>query len=849
MQPALCSRCHKNMAVVFITRLENNESKNEGLCLKCARELGIKPVNDMFERMGISDEDLDGLTSEMMNAFGGPESLDESPEDANDSEDNEGKTATFPFLNKLFNNGGNNQQSARDAGDERADSGSRERSGEKRPQKRKFLENYCVSLNNKAREGKLDNIIGREEEISRVIQILNRRQKNNPCLIGEPGVGKTAIAEGLAQRIVSGQVPYKLREKEVYLLDLTALVAGTQFRGQFESRMKGLIEEIKKVGNIILVIDEVHNIVGAGDAEGSMNAANILKPALSRGEIQVIGATTFNEYRKYIEKDSALERRFQPVTVAEPSIDDSVQVIRGIAHYYEQFHQVVIPDAVAREAVLLSERYITDRYLPDKAIDLIDEACSDVNLHNKALEQKALLEKDQADLEHELEMISGQSDEFSNRKNMQLAENEKQQSRCRQEMAALNQARQTIRNDVSLTQEQKDERLVKNGEQMDLVQQKLRALQDQRREIQADTDTALFEQRALVQSKIYRVRNQLEQLGDTPAPELTVENLANVIEQWTGIPASRIQEAEFSRLSKLDERLKQHIIGQDRAVEAVTRAIRRSRVGISPKHKPVSFLFVGSTGVGKTELVKQLAADLFDTPDALIRLDMSEYMEKYAVSRIIGSPPGYVGYDEAGQLTEKVRRKPYCVILFDEIEKAHPDVLNILLQILDDGRITDSHGRTVNFEHAVIVMTSNAGSASKEGTVGFGRSLDEQDEERTMKALQSFLRPEFLNRIDEIIHFNRLTEENFKGITAIMLNELKEALAEKGIAFSWDDALVAHLTEKSYSITYGARNLRRLIQKELEDRIASLIVDSYLKPITAISATEENGNVVLRSVS
>ncbi|MCD7828959.1 MAG: ATP-dependent Clp protease ATP-binding subunit [Clostridiales bacterium] len=849
MQPTLCSKCHKNVAVVFITKIENNESKNEGLCLKCAKELGIKPVDDMIQRLGISDDDLDGLTSEMMNAFGGPEAMESLPElsqqEDNDDEDDEGKTATFPFLNKLFNS----NQPPREGGERRQESREKdEKKKENRPQKLKYLENYCVSLTNRAREGKLDRVIGREEEISRVIQILNRRQKNNPCLIGEPGVGKTAIAEGLAQRIAAGNVPYKLKEKEVYLLDLTALVAGTQFRGQFESRMKGLIEEIKKVGNVILVIDEIHNIVGAGDAEGSMNAANILKPALSRGEIQVIGATTFNEYRKYIEKDAALERRFQPVTVAEPSIEDSVQVIMGIARYYENFHQVTIPAAVAREAVLLSERYITDRYLPDKAIDLIDEACSDVNLHNQSLARRSELEKDKADLEKEMELLSGQSDEFTNRKTQELTANERKQSRCRQEQATLNQARQTLRTNTSLTDEERDERLALNEKQMQKNQEQLRTLQEERRRIQAETDTASYEQRAIVQSKILRVQQQLDEMGSQPAPELTMEHLARVIEQWTGIPASRIEEAEFSRLSKLDERLKSHIIGQDQAVDAVTRAIRRNRVGISPKHKPVSFIFVGSTGVGKTELVKQLAADLFDTPDSLIRLDMSEYMEKYAVSRIIGSPPGYVGYDEAGQLTEKVRRKPYCVILFDEIEKAHPDVLNILLQILDDGRITDAHGRTVNFEHAVIVMTSNAGSASKEGTVGFGRSIDEQDEERTMKALQSFLRPEFINRVDEIIHFNRLTEENFKGITNIMLNELKDSLSDKNINFMWDDALVDYLTEKSYSLTYGARNLRRLIQRELEDAIASLLINQYMESITQVKATVVDGNIQLLSM-
>ncbi len=852
MQPTLCSKCHKNVAVVFITRLENNESKNEGLCLKCASELGIKPVDDIIQRMGISKDDLDSITNEMMSAFGGPEALENMEEmfqqdgAGEDSDNDDGQTATFPFLNRLFSNNPGSRQpeeqnNPRQSGEKGSNGGGTK--GGTRPQKLKYLDNYCVNLTGKAREGKLDSVIGREEEIARVVQILNRRQKNNPCLIGEPGVGKTAIAEGLAQRIANGTVPYKLRDKEVYLMDLTALVAGTQFRGQFESRMKGLIEEVKKVGNVILMIDEIHNIVGAGDAEGgAMNAANILKPALSRGEIQVIGTTTFNEYRKFIEKDTALERRFQPVTVVEPSIEDSVKVIRGIAHYYEQFHQVTIPDGVAREAVLLSERYITDRYLPDKAIDLLDEACSDVNLHNQALIQKAALEKDKADLEKELELISSQSDDFSNKKTQELTANEKKKSRCRQELATLNQSRQTIRNNYSLSEEERDQRLAQNGEQMEKVRKQIQQLDQQRQEIQAKSDTESFERRAMVQSKIMRVDQQLKELDAVAYPELTVEHLAHVIELWTGIPASRIEEAEFSRLSQLDTRLKQHIIGQDKAVDAVTRAIRRSRVGISPKHKPVSFIFVGPTGVGKTELVKQLSADLFDTPDALIRLDMSEYMEKFAVSRILGSPPGYVGYDEGGQLTEKVRRKPYCVILFDEIEKAHPDVLNVLLQILDDGRITDAQGRTVNFEHSVIVMTSNAGSSIKEAIVGFGKSLNEQDEERTMKALQSFLRPEFLNRVDEIIHFNSLTEDDFKGITAIMLNELKDALAEKDVAFSWDDSLVDYLTHKSYSTTFGARNLRRLIQKELEDVIAFRIIDSYQTPITQIQASaDENG--------
>ena len=842
MQPKLCSRCHKNVAVVFITKLDNNEPVNEGLCLKCARELGIKPVQDMMERMGISEEDLEGLTSEMMSAFGGPEAMEElMAASESDDEDDEGKTATFPYLGKLFSR----NPPPEETGGEEVREEPHSRKDRKSGKKSKYLENYCISLTDKARAGKMDEIIGREEEIARVIQILNRRQKNNPCLIGEPGVGKTAIAEALAQRIVTGKVPYKLRDKQVYLLDLTALVAGTQFRGQFESRMKGLISEITKAGNIILVIDEVHNMVGAGDAEGSMNAANILKPALSRGEIQVIGATTFNEYRKYIEKDAALERRFQPVTVAEPSIDDAIKIIRGISHYYEEFHEVTIPDAVARQAVLMSERYITDRYLPDKAIDLIDEACSDVNLHNKNLALRAETEKEKADLEKEQELLSLQTSEADMQSAIQINENEKEQARVRQEIADLNQQCGEIEHDATLDEDERELRLNQKQAHIKQSQEQLADLQKKQKELQAQQNYRQYEQQAMLRSRILRMEELIEDLNGQPRPELTTENLANVIEQWTGIPASRIEESEFARLSKLDERLKAHIIGQDQAVEAVTAAIRRNRVGISPKHKPVSFIFVGATGVGKTELVKQLANDLFSTPDALIRLDMSEYMEKHAVSRLVGSPPGYVGYDEAGQLTEKIRRNPYSVILFDEIEKAHPDVLNILLQILDDGQVTDSHGRKVNFENTIIVMTSNAGSSGQSGSVGFGRSVNQQDEERTMRALQSFLRPEFLNRVDEIIHFNRLSEEDFKGITLIMLNELKDSMAEKDIAFTWDDSLVEYLTRKSYSMTYGARNLRRLIQKELEDAIALRLIESYMTPVTALHASVEQEKIVL----
>ena len=853
MQPTLCSKCKKNIAVIFVSRIENGETKNEGLCLKCARAMGIKPIDDMMKRMGITDEDLDNLTDEMMNVVNSGEGLEGlmpqfQGEPSEDEEEDEGKTATFPFLNRLF--GANNQPNP---GPQEGSGPAGNKPGPGRPEKpktgkKKFLDNYCINLTNRARSGKLDGVIGREEEIQRVIQILNRRQKNNPCLIGEPGVGKTAIAEGLAIRIAQGDVPYKLQDKEVYLLDLTALVAGTQFRGQFESRMKGLIEEIRKAGNVILVIDEIHNIVGAGDAEGSMNAANILKPALSRGEIQVIGATTFTEYRKHIEKDTALERRFQPVTVNEPSIEDSVKIIKGIAHFYENYHSVHVSDAVAYQTVVMSERYITDRYLPDKAIDLLDEACSDVNLHNETLARLAAVKKERADLAKEKELLLSEVSKQDEKRNDDLTENEQKQARARQELSALNQARRTIMGDQTMTEETRRSRLETNDARRADIQHTLDGLTQERQAIQGREADRSFERLAIIRSQDMRLEQEQQQLEAVPWPELNVENLARVIEQWTGIPASRIQEAEFGRLAHLGERLRQRIIGQDKAIDAVTAAIRRNRVGISPKHKPVSFIFVGSTGVGKTELVKQLAQELFHSPDSLIRLDMSEFMEKHSVSRLIGSPPGYVGYDEAGQLTEKIRRKPYAVILFDEIEKAHPDVLNVLLQILDDGRVTDSHGRTVNFENTVIIMTSNAGSDRKEGTVGFGHTLNEQDEDRTMKALQGFLRPEFINRVDEIVHFNRLTEEDFKGITRIMLGELTDSLEEKGVHFTFDDALVDYLTHKSYSLTYGARNLRRLIQRELEDAIATRIIDSYAHPITQLKATAENDAIQLFSL-
>ncbi|MGM9598949.1 MAG: AAA family ATPase [Faecousia sp.] len=753
MKPTLCSKCQKNVAVIFITKVENGRSTNEGLCLKCAKELGIKQVDEIVQRMGITDEDLEGLNEEMMSLM--------QPEDLEDDEDDIGsRTATFPQMNRLFGNSGGIVP--REDPKEKA----KEPQPEKpKKQKRKFLDTYCQNLTAKARENALDQIIGRETETERVVQILNRRQKNNPCLIGEPGVGKTAIAEGLAQRIAAGNVPFKLRNKEVYLLDLTALVAGTQFRGQFESRMKSLIAEVKACGNIILVIDEVHNLVGAGDAEGSMSAANILKPALSRGEIQVIGATTFAEYRKYIEKDAALERRFQPVTVAEPSIDEAVAIIRGISHYYELYHGVSVSPEIARQAVILSERYITDRFLPDKAIDLLDEACSDLNLHSKEISDLAEKRKERDDYQLEVKMLT------------------------------------------------------------------------------EDTENEHYERLATLRTNILRLDQEIAALEAKPAPMLTMENLARVIEMWTKIPASKIRAQEYEQLRTLDERLKKRIIGQDEAVKAVSSAIRRNRVGIATKKHPVSFIFVGSTGVGKTELVKCLADELFDSVDSLVRLDMSEYMERHSVSKLIGSPPGYVGYDEAGQLTEKIRRKPYSVILFDELEKAHPDVLNVLLQILDDGRITDAQGRVVNFENTVIVMTSNAGSDRKDGSVGFGRSVSEQSREKAIKALREFLRPEFLNRVDEIICFNRLSEENFRGIAAIMLGELKDNLSEHGINLTWDESIIDYLVKKSYSVTYGARNLRRTIQRELEDGIAERMIDSYDHPISQIKLLADGENV------
>jgi len=761
MQPKMCTKCKKNIAVVFITKMENGVTMNEGYCLKCARSLGIPQIDQAVRQMGISEEDLDLLSDEMSSMFGQRDTSDDVDEDEIDSQ-----TATFPLLNQLF--GGSGNMPAQPPRQPKKEESKEDEGGKKKKNKKhKFLDSYCMDLTGRARSGKLDKVIGRDVETERVIQILNRRQKNNPCLIGEPGVGKTAIAEGLAQRIATGEVPYKLRDKEVFLLDLTALVAGTQFRGQFESRMKSLIGEIKECGNIILVIDEVHNLVGAGDAEGSMNAANILKPALSRGEIQVIGATTFNEYRKHIEKDAALERRFQPVSVAEPSISEASQIMQGIAKAYAEFHGVSISPEIAHQCVVLSERYITDRFLPDKAIDLLDEACSDVNLQCKEISQLAELKKERDDYELELRMLN------------------------------------------------------------------------------EDTENQNYERLAILRSKLLQLASKIEELEALPKPAVTMENLARIIELWTKIPASKIKAQEYEQIKGLPERLKQHIVGQDQAVEAVSRAIRRNRVGISPKKRPVSFIFVGPTGVGKTELVKRLADDLFDSVDSLIRLDMSEYMEKHTVSKLIGSPPGYIGYDEAGQLTEKIRRKPYSVVLFDEIEKAHPDVLNVLLQVLDDGRITDAQGRVVNFENTIIVMTSNAGSEGRVGGLGFGRTENDMVKERTMKALREFLRPEFLNRVDEIITFNHLTEEHFLGIADIMLEELRTSLEGRGLSLTWNEDIRQLLVKKAYSVTYGARNLRRTIQRELEDPISEAIIDSFENPISSIRVYVEEDIVKL----
>ncbi len=758
----MCSRCKVRPAVVFITKIEGNEQKQEGLCLKCAKELNIKPVTDVISKMGIGDDEIEAIAGEMADVM---ESMDSSDLSGliptEDGADNTGAPAFD--LRRLFMNDRNLQERAKGEGE--SPNGKKNKKAEK---ERKFLSQFCIDLTRRAREGKLDNIIGREKELDRMVQILCRRQKNNPCLIGEPGVGKTALAEALAERIAEGNVPFKLRDKEIFIVDMTALVAGTQFRGQFENRIRGLIEEVKALGNIILVIDEVHTIVGTGDTEGGMNAANILKPALSRGEIQLIGATTLSEYRKYIEKDSALERRFQPVMVNEPSISDTIDVILGIKKYYESFHGIVVPEDIVEKTVVLSERYITDRFLPDKAIDLLDEACARVALESPVINRMGELEKEMAKLKTQregLESIDDPTDEIYSK----IA-------------------------DVKVA------------------------------EIKAQNE---FDELTLKRAEI----------------KLREKDLARVIEVWTGVPATSIAENDYKKLEKLSENLSSRIIGQDKAIEAVCRAIKRSRVGIAYKRRPVSFIFAGPTGVGKTELVKVLAGELFDSPEALIRLDMSEFMEKHSVARIIGAPPGYVGYDEAGQLTEKIRRKPYSVILFDEIEKAHPDVMNILLQILDDGMITDAHGKQVNFENTVLIMTTNAGSGSSNNISGFSTTNEKSNSDKTEKALSQFLRPEFINRVDEIITFNRLGIDEMKKIALIQLTDLKKVLDKKAIDLTFTDEALSFIAEKSFSEKYGARNLRRYIQSSVEDVIAEQMIVNYEKGIDEVSVTVSEGEL------
>jgi len=755
----ICVKCNKRPAVVFVTKLENGTAKNEGYCLVCAKEMGFKQVDDMIKNMNISDEELEMMSEQLMPL------TDENDEllcDINDGD----ATAPVQDIRSFFSSSPLPGEEAT----KNDTSSQNQKDAKKKDNAKKFLNSYCIDLTKKAQEGKIDNIVGREKEIERVIQILSRRQKNNPCLIGEPGVGKTAIAEALATKIVNGDVPYKLKNKEVFMLDLTSLIAGTQFRGQFESRMKALIEEVKKLGNIILVIDEIHTIAGAGDAEGGMNAANILKPALSRGEVQIIGATTLTEYRKHIEKDSALERRFQPVVVNEPSIDESVKILYGIKNYYEVFHGVNIPDALLKKIVILSERYITDRFLPDKAIDILDEACAHLTLSNAIFTKIGIL----AD---EINKLRAEKDSLEN-----LTE---KTNETYERLAELKVRELNLNNEFNTLSAQKDN---------------------------------IF---------------------------LSEKEVAHVIEIQTGIPKSCITDDDVASIVDLDKRLKKRIIGQDHAIESVYRAIKRNRTGISYKRKPVSFIFAGPTGVGKTELVKTLASELFNFPEALIRLDMSEFMEKHAVSRIIGSPPGYVGYDDAGQLTEKIRRKPYSVILFDEIEKAHPDVMNILLQILDDGRITDAHGKEVNFENTVIIMTTNAGSNSSSNLSGFATTSLLIDKDKTQKALEEFLRPEFLNRVDEIITFNRLSVKDFISIADISLTDLKNAMEQRGISLAFSNDAKVFIAEKSYSEKYGARNLRRFIQTEVEDRIAATIIESYPKRITALNIDFDGQNLTV----
>ncbi|MDY2988625.1 MAG: ATP-dependent Clp protease ATP-binding subunit [Oscillospiraceae bacterium] len=766
----MCTRCKKRPAVVFVSG-STDAQQSQGYCLVCAKELGIKPVNDLMEKMGITEEMMESMESELSGLMSMDGAMMPTDDDDDENGDENGFTqggaATFPFLKNIFQ-GPNGEEATKEQ--EETDTSSR-KTDDKKKKKRKYLNMYCTNLTGKAKNGELDAIIGRDNEIARVIQILSRRTKNNPCLIGEPGVGKTAIAEGLSIRIAQGNVPARLKKKEIHLLDLTALVAGTQFRGQFESRIKGLVDEVKADGNIILFIDEVHNLVGTGDAEGSMNAANILKPALSRGEIQVIGATTFTEYRKYIEKDTALERRFQPVTVVEPSVDDTIGVLLGIKSYYENYHRVQLSDDIIKRAVVLSERYITDRFLPDKAIDLMDESCACAALRNASMAE------------------------------------------------------------------------------YDTAKFELEKLKEQEEQMTADGAEPDYEKLAETRCEIARLEEKTKSLEqDALHSSVTEEDLAHVIELWTGIPASRIQESELKKLADLENKLNSKVIGQTEAVEAVAAAIRRSKVQISPRRRPASFIFVGPTGVGKTELVKVLSHELFDTPDALIRLDMSEFMEKHSVSRIIGSPPGYVGYDEAGQMTEKVRRKPYSVILFDEIEKAHPDVMNILLQILDEGKITDAHGRVVNFENTIIVMTSNAGSERKESALGFAKNAADVTRDKTMKALSEFLRPEFLSRVDEIIIFHELTGTDFQAIARLMIDEYVDSLKERNITLKYDNTVLSWLADHAIGGKSGARDLRNLIRKKIEDQIAALLVTHYDQQVTGIAITVENDEIKLNSI-
>ena len=772
----LCAKCKKNPAVFFITKMENGKTTSEGLCLSCAKELGIAPINQMIDNFGVSDEELENINnqmSEFMESMEGMPGMDgdlsEMLGQISGGEDVEGGAATAPLdaFKDFFNNLGSNSNSDESTEENKK---SKDKKQSKKKQKKTMLDTYGTNLTEKAARGEVDRVVNRDAEIERVIQILNRRSKNNPVLLGEPGVGKTAVAEGLACRIYEKNVPPKLFDYQLYLLDFTALVAGTQFRGQFESRIKGLVAEVKENGNIILFIDEVHTLVGTGDNEGTMNAANILKPALSRGEVQVIGATTFNEYRKYIEKDSALERRFQPVKVGEPTIAQTVDIIAGVKGYYEQHHHVTVDNEIVRKTVVLSERYITDRFLPDKAIDLLDESCACAALRNKNMEKHDKLIDEQQKLNLQKEAIS-------------------------------------------------------------------------------TADEIDYEKLANVNTALARVDSELSKIDpETLVSKVTEEDIATVIELWTGIPASRIRENELAKLAGIEDALKKKIIGQDEAVEVLASAIKRSRVQISPRRRPASFIFVGPTGVGKTELVKVLSQELFDTPETLIRLDMSEFMEKHSVSKIIGSPPGYVGYDDAGQLTEKVRRKPYSVILLDEIEKAHPDVLNILLQILDEGKVTDAHGRAVNFENTVIVMTSNAGSANKENALGFGKSSEEASKEKVMKALSEFLRPEFIARVDEIIVFNTLKEDDFVKIANLMLSEYVPTMEEKHIKFSFDEKACEYLAKKSCNGSSGARDLRNTIRREVEEKIANAMIEAGSASLSAINITSDGESIKLESV-